>query len=289
MKIINKNRIPHFKLALFLSLLIYITFTPFLPVLAAYCGTPRGPETNWTQLTCEAAGYTWDTGDPDSSDDSSDNTSNEDNGSSLPDSADVTSDTSNESNDSSNQNNNNQINTYCNINGTVFALNKEDCDKKKAELANQANNSSGGNTSSSFIPKADTSSIAKYIKSIYQYAIGVVGIIATVIIMINGLIWITSMGNASRISGAKDWIIAALTGLALAMFSYTLLWIVNPDLVKFKDLNLEKVNAIGDDKELGYYDIHPPTETDRKCKNSDSCPSQMYCDPVKKVCMDTTH
>ncbi len=102
------------------------------------------------------------------------------------------------------------------------------------EENNQSNNKSGyfGNSNSS---------IGEYIKSIYKYAIGVVGIIATIVIMIGGLIWITSMGNAQRVSSAKDWIGGALTGLALAMFSYTLLWIINPDLVNFKPVNPDKV------------------------------------------------
>ncbi len=87
----------------------------------------------------------------------------------------------------------------------------------------------------------DASSIANYVEAIYTYGIGVVGILATIVIMIGGLIWITSMGNAARVSNAKDWIGAALTGLALAMFSYTILFIINEDLVKFKPLVVEKV------------------------------------------------
>ncbi len=87
--------------------------------------------------------------------------------------------------------------------------------------------------------------IGEYIKSIYIYSISIVGILATVVIMIGGLIWITSMGNAARVANAKDWIGAALTGLALAMFSYVLLSIINEDLVKFKGIHPESIEAQG--------------------------------------------
>jgi hypothetical protein len=107
-------------------------------------------------------------------------------------------------------------------------------------------------------------SIGQYINSIYKYAIGVVGILATIVIMIGGLIWITSMGNAQRVSSAKDWIGSALTGLALAMFSYTLLYIINPDLVNFKGVNPDKVGDIDSETRLNtsfgsYCEVDEPT------------------------------
>ena len=135
-----------------------------------------------------------------------------------------------------------QIYAACYINGSVQdGYSQSECEKFSGTW-----DTSADYPSSNFIPNADTSSISSYIKSIYTYAIGVVGIVATVVIMINGLIWITSMGNASRISYAKDWIAAALTGLALALFSYAILYIVNPDLVNLKPLNLDTTVAIAD-------------------------------------------
>ncbi len=85
--------------------------------------------------------------------------------------------------------------------------------------------------------------IATYIRTIYVFAIGLVGIIATVVIMIGGLIWISSLGNANRVNSAKEWIGAAISGLALAMFSYMILFLINPDLVKFKDIVPKIVEA----------------------------------------------
>jgi Type IV secretion system pilin len=77
----------------------------------------------------------------------------------------------------------------------------------------------------------DTGPIAEYIKAIYAYAVGAVGIVAAVVLMIGGLMWITAGGNASSVSEAKSMITASLTGLVLVLTSYLLLNQVNPSLV----------------------------------------------------------
>jgi cell wall-associated NlpC family hydrolase len=73
--------------------------------------------------------------------------------------------------------------------------------------------------------------IAEYIAGIYKYAIGIVGILATVVMMIGGVMWIMSGGNASTAGEAKSWIASSLTGLIIALSSYTILYQVNPDLI----------------------------------------------------------
>ena len=79
-----------------------------------------------------------------------------------------------------------------------------------------------------------TEPIAKYIQAIYNYAIGVVGILAAVVMMIGGLMWITAGGNTSNIGEAKAMITASLTGLVLVLVSYLLLLQVNPALVNLQ-------------------------------------------------------
>jgi hypothetical protein len=76
--------------------------------------------------------------------------------------------------------------------------------------------------------------IGGYISAIYNYAIGVVGILAALVIMIGGLIWLTAGGNTNRIEKAKSWITGALTGLVIALASYAILYTVNPDLVNLQ-------------------------------------------------------
>ena len=80
----------------------------------------------------------------------------------------------------------------------------------------------------------DTKPIAQYIHSIYKYAIGVVGILATVVMMIGGVMWIMSGGSPERAGEAKAYISASLTGLVLTLCSYLILATVNPALVNFK-------------------------------------------------------
>ena len=85
-----------------------------------------------------------------------------------------------------------------------------------------------------------TPSIAKYVQGIYNYAIGIVGILAAVVLMWGGVVWLTSGGSAERVNSAKSWIGAALSGLVLVLTSYLILNTINPDLVNFKPI------AVGD-------------------------------------------
>jgi len=95
--------------------------------------------------------------------------------------------------------------------------------------------------------------IAVYIKAIYNYAMGIIGILAALALMIGGVIYLTATGNATRISEAKSWITGALTGMLIMFTSYVLLNEVNPDLIGFKPI---KLNIVTD--ELGQED---PTGT----------------------------
>ena len=96
----------------------------------------------------------------------------------------------------------------------------------------------------SYTPDRSTAMIGKYIRAIYKYAIGIVGILAAVVLMIGGVIWITAGGNAERIGEAKAWIASSLTGLLLALLSYTILATVNPALVDFQVSEVKRVEEI---------------------------------------------
>ena len=85
--------------------------------------------------------------------------------------------------------------------------------------------------------------IAVYIKAIYNYAMGIVGILAALTLMIGGVIYLTSTGNATRISEAKSWITGSLTGMLIMFTSYVLLNEVNPDLIGFKPVELNIIET----------------------------------------------
>jgi cell wall-associated NlpC family hydrolase len=86
--------------------------------------------------------------------------------------------------------------------------------------------------------------IAEYIAGIYKYAIGIVGILATVVMMIGGVMWIMSGGNQTTVGEAKAWITASLTGLIIALSSYMILYQVNPALVQLAGIKLPIVEPI---------------------------------------------
>lgn len=89
-----------------------------------------------------------------------------------------------------------------------------------------------------------TRAIAEYIQAIYKYAIGIVAILATVVMMVSGIVWMTAGGNQGRIGEAKQWITGALTGLVLTLCSFMILQTVNPDLVTFKPVGIARVDKI---------------------------------------------
>jgi len=75
---------------------------------------------------------------------------------------------------------------------------------------------------------------AEYVQKGYNMALGLVGILAVIMIIIGGFQYLTSIGNSSRMSDAKDRITQAILGLVLALLSYLILYVLNPDLVSLK-------------------------------------------------------
>jgi len=123
-----------------------------------------------------------------------------------------------------------------------------------------------------------TRPIGLYIKAIYKYAIGIVGILAAVVLMFGGILWLTAGGNSERISNAKSWIGASLTGLVLAMASYMILSMINPDLVVFKTKEIQNVEKKDYLIENWYYEkysslftsnqIIGPFNTEQECEDA---------------------
>jgi hypothetical protein len=85
--------------------------------------------------------------------------------------------------------------------------------------------------------------IGEYIAGIYRYAIGIVGILSAVVLMVGGVLWIVAGGNATMIGEAKSWITASLTGLIIALCSYLILYQVNPALTIFQPLKVALVKT----------------------------------------------
>ena len=77
---------------------------------------------------------------------------------------------------------------------------------------------------------AGTDNATSMTKVIINTLLYVVGIIAVIMIIVGGIKYTVSNGDASRIKSAKDTIMYAVVGLVVAMFAYT---IVNFVITRF--------------------------------------------------------
>lgn len=93
---------------------------------------------------------------------------------------------------------------------------------------------------------ANVSSLGHYFTIVYQFALGIVGIIAVVLIMFGGLRWVAAAGNESIIGEAKEIITSAVVGLAIALLSYIILAFINPQFTT-ATLSIPQIVLTNDD------------------------------------------
>lgn len=71
-----------------------------------------------------------------------------------------------------------------------------------------------------------------YLESAYKFGIAIVAILAVIMIGVGGFMYIvTSAGNAGKLANAKEIITSAILGLVMALLSWLILFVINPDLV----------------------------------------------------------
>ncbi len=68
----------------------------------------------------------------------------------------------------------------------------------------------------------------------YYFIIGIAGLSAFVMLVWGGVQYLTSAGNPTATSDAKDRIKSALLGLLLILTSWLILQVINPDLTTLK-------------------------------------------------------
>lgn len=83
--------------------------------------------------------------------------------------------------------------------------------------------------------------LADYIAVVYNYAVGIAGIIAAVMMMIGGFQYLMAGGDAGRVAAGKQKIKNAIVGLFLALSAFLILQTINPNIVK---LELPKVKLV---------------------------------------------
>ncbi len=107
--------------------------------------------------------------------------------------------------------------------------------------------------------------IGQYISGIYQYAISIAGILAAVVLMAGGVLWLVSGGDSGRISKAKEMIIGSVSGLVILMASYIILYQINPNLVRFGGISVGEMGTSAVDTEPASDYGNPESTTD--CNN----------------------
>jgi hypothetical protein len=90
-----------------------------------------------------------------------------------------------------------------------------------------------------FIAQKDTH-LPNFLLFIFKVALGIAGLSALVMITIGGVMYVSSAGNQATAGTAKRIITDALVGLIMVFFTWLLLYVINPDLVKITE-NLESL------------------------------------------------
>ena len=82
--------------------------------------------------------------------------------------------------------------------------------------------------------------IGQYVSAVYKFAILAASILAIILIVVQGVVIMTSGGGEKNIESYKK-IGKIFIGLAIAWGSYTILYAINPDLVEFKALKVQYI------------------------------------------------
>lgn len=135
------------------------------------------------------------------------------------------------------------------------------------------------------------SDLGVFIKSIYNWGIGIVGILALAQLVIGGVQYMMS-GAVDKTQAAKDRIFNALIGVVMALTSYLIIYTINPELVKVGfelapldqsiSISTEKITACMTTGELQKY-----TDNNYTCVSAGaSCPEgkgSYTCTPPAKA------
>ncbi len=89
---------------------------------------------------------------------------------------------------------------------------------------------------------ATTGSVpGQFVYDFYQYALIVGGILAFGVVVYGGIRYMTSVGNPSGQSDAKEWLKAAIMGILLLAGAYFILRVINPNLVNLTLPDLQTI------------------------------------------------
>jgi hypothetical protein len=107
-----------------------------------------------------------------------------------------------------------------------------------------------------------------WLANFYKYFAGAIAIIAVVMMIYGGIKYVTSFGNPSRITGAKDTMVSAIIGLVLTLGTFIFLYTINPKIVT---LSLPLVSYIAPQE----FEEHLDWEDKYFCRESALIPSAL--------------
>lgn len=92
--------------------------------------------------------------------------------------------------------------------------------------------------------KVTSDLLGRYVVSFYNWGLSIGGVLAVLMLMAGGLIWLTSAGDSGKIDDAKKMISGSLLGVLLLVGAYFFLNTINPDLTKMPILEIDTVKNI---------------------------------------------
>ncbi|OGE94620.1 MAG: hypothetical protein A3B10_00505 [Candidatus Doudnabacteria bacterium RIFCSPLOWO2_01_FULL_44_21] len=87
----------------------------------------------------------------------------------------------------------------------------------------------------------DTTSLPRLINQIYIWSLGIGALLALLMVIFGGYMYMTAAGNAEQASKGVEILWGAIIGLALLFSSYLILRTINPDLVNFSIRSVENL------------------------------------------------
>lgn len=100
-------------------------------------------------------------------------------------------------------------------------------------------------TAVSFAGKNSFENLGEFINFIYKYGLQIGSVVAVIVIIIAGIMYIFSGGNSDTVGQAKNKIAGAVIGLILMALAYTILTNINPYLVKLEMPDIWAINKLG--------------------------------------------
>lgn len=108
--------------------------------------------------------------------------------------------------------------------------------------------------------------LADYINGLYRYGIGIIVILAVIVMMIAGVMWLTAAGNETKIADAKQWLAGGVLGIFIATGSYLFLNVINPVLTQLSPIKVAYIPK----EDLGEFEYNESSPGNR---DTTDCPS----------------